>query len=104
LVRDHADVWRNHAVELRRQAEGCGDETVVVAVRRFLGEGDSDAEPQLRYKRVVLAEDAAAADGLMGWAHLEGYLARGDALAGESLALLVTQLEPLPEAVEMAGV
>jgi hypothetical protein len=96
LVRDHADVWRNHAAELRRRAEDAGDETVVVPVRKFLGQGDSGAEPTLRYRRVVLAEEAAAADGKAAW--LDGYLARGDALTSQDLAVLVSQLEPLPQA------
>lgn len=70
---------------------------MVVPVRRFLGQGDSDAEPQLRYRRVVLSEEAAAADGRAAW--LDGYLLRGNALDSESLARLVGELEPLPAGV-----
>lgn len=56
------------------------------------------AEPRLAFVRNVLADEAAQADARA--AHLEGYLLRGDALGGESLAVLVSQLEPLPEAAE----
>jgi hypothetical protein len=55
-------------------------------------------EPRLEFTRNVLSDDAAQADARV--AHLEGYLARADVLAGESLALLVSQLEPLPKAAE----
>jgi hypothetical protein len=48
----------------------------------------------------VLNDQADRADATAS--HLQGYLARGDALGGESLALLVSQLEALPEAAEFA--
>jgi hypothetical protein len=68
-------------------------------VQRFGGQGASvEAEPQLRYKRAVLLEQAAAADQRASW--IEGYLARGDALTSQDLATLASQLEPLPQAAE----
>ena len=102
LVREHAQAWRAYAEELRRQADDCGDETVIVPVDRFGGHGDSvEAEPQLRYRRVVLAEEAAAADGKAAW--LEGYLLRGHALTSQDLAVLVSQLKPLLQADAVAA-
>ena len=41
-------------------------------------------EPRLECTRNVLNDEAAQADARADW--LEGYLARGDALGGESLA------------------
>ena len=83
----------------------CGGRPKIAAARLWLflcggslGQGDSDAAPQLRYKRVVLAEQAIAADAKADW--VAGYLARGDALTSDDLATLVSQLEPLPEAAE----
>jgi hypothetical protein len=99
LVREHAAAWREHAQRLREQAEGVGDETVVVPVRRFGGQGDLvEAEPQLRYRRAVLLEQSDAAAQHASW--LDGYLQRGVALTSQDLAVLVSQLEPLPEAAE----
>jgi hypothetical protein len=50
-------------------------------------------EPRREFTRNVLGDEAARADGRADWP--DGYLQRGDALA-----VLVGQLEPLPEAAE----
>jgi hypothetical protein len=100
FVREHAQILREHSQTLRERAAAAGDETEVVSVVRFVGPGNAVEEPQLRFRRVILAEQAAAADGRADW--LDGYLQRGDALRGESLATLVGQLEPLPEALAVA--
>lgn len=95
--------WRVHAQRLRQDAKDAGDATVIVPVHRVGGQGDlEDAEPQLCYKRVVLAEQAIAADQRAAW--LDGYLARGSALTSQDLAGLVAELPGLPEAVEPVGV
>jgi hypothetical protein len=84
------------------ERQGCGSGPRRSATRRLwflrigvarLRDGDS-VEPQLRYRRVVLLEEAAAADQKASW--LDGYLLRGDALDSESLARLFGELEPLP--------
>jgi hypothetical protein len=98
LVREYAEAWRRHAEDCRRRAADAGDETVVVPTVRSGGPEGAVETPELRYKRVVLAEQAAAADGRADW--LSGYLQRGDQLAGESLATLVGQLGELPQAAE----
>ena len=103
LVREHANAWRQHAEELRRQAAEAGDATQVVSVAVQGGSDGARMEPRLEFTRNVLADEAARADGRADW--LNGYLARGDALSGESLAILLTQLQPLPaEALETAAV
>jgi hypothetical protein len=96
VVEKHAQIWRLHAEDLRRQAEEAGDATVVVHTVRYGGPDGAVEEPQLRYQRVELRAQAAMADQTAS--HLEARLAAGDALAGESLEQLVTQLVPLPEA------
>jgi hypothetical protein len=96
LVDEHAAVWRTHAERLRQQAEETDElETTVVKVHVFGGQGDR-VEPQLVFVRTQLLEQADQSDARA--THLEARLAIGDALnAGESLALLVSQLEPLPD-------
>jgi hypothetical protein len=89
LVCEHAAAWREHAARVREGAAAAGDETTVVSVAVQGNLDGASVEPQLRYKRVVLAEEAAQAEARA--AHLQGYLQRGDALAGESLAVLVGQ-------------
>jgi hypothetical protein len=87
----------------RARAAAVGDETTVVSVMVQGGLDGARMEPRLEFTRNVLADEAARAHGRADW--LNGYLARGDALSGESLAVLLTQLEPLPaEAVETAAV
>jgi hypothetical protein len=94
LVREHVEAWRQHAGVLRQKAAEAGDETTVVAVRAERpGLGDS-FEPKLEYIRNLLAAEADQADQTVTW--LEGYLLRGDSLAGADLELLVSQLAPLP--------
>jgi hypothetical protein len=95
LIRSHAAEWRRHAERLRLRAAESGDETTVVSVMVQGGVDGARMEPRLEFTRNVLADQAARADATAS--HLEGRLLAGDALAGESLALLVTQLEPLPD-------
>jgi hypothetical protein len=59
---------------------------------------DDATEPKLVFVRNQLTAEADQADARAAW--LDGYLQRGDALAGDVLAVLVGQLEPLPEAAE----
>jgi hypothetical protein len=93
-VAEHAQAWRTHAEELRRRAAEAGDATTVVSVNVYGGLDGARTEPRLEFTRNVLSDEAARADGTAS--HLEGRLSAGDALAGEQLALLVSQLEPLP--------
>jgi hypothetical protein len=98
LVREHADAWRGHAEDWRRRAAAAGDETTVVSVAVQGGLDGTRMEPRLQFTRNVLSDEADAADQRAEW--LDGYLQRGDALQGDALAVLVGQLEPLPEAAE----
>ena len=93
--------WRQHAEELRRRAAEAGDDTTVVTVHVFRPDG-ARTEPRLEYLRNTLSDEAARADGTA--AQLEGRLSAGDELnSGESLALLVSQLEPLPESAALTA-
>jgi hypothetical protein len=56
--------------------------------------GTVEPQPELRYRRVVLLEEAAAADQKASW--LDRYLLRGDGLDSATLARLVGELKPLP--------
>jgi hypothetical protein len=98
---EHAQAWRAHAEDLRRQAEATDAlETVVVSVQTTAGGlGDSfEPEPRLRFRRTVLGEMAAAADQYAAW--IEGYLLRGrDGLDSETLARMAGELE-MPEPAE----
>jgi hypothetical protein len=96
LVREHVEAWRQRAGVLRQRAVEAGDETTIVAVAVQGVLDGARMEPRLEYVRNLLQAEADQADQTTSW--LEGYLARGDSLAGESLALLVSQLEPLPTA------
>jgi hypothetical protein len=95
---EHAQAWRAHAAELRRQAETVDAlETVVVSVQTTAGGfGDLfEPEPRLRFRRTVLGEMAAAADQHAAW--IEGYLLRGrDGLDSATLARVTAELE-LPD-------
>jgi hypothetical protein len=97
LVEEYSRAWRVHAEQLRQEAEDAGDETLTVPVVRYGGPDGAVETPELRYRRVVLAEEAAAADQKASW--LDGYLARGDALDSQTLSGLVAEMV-LPEAAE----
>jgi hypothetical protein len=93
-VRANAAAWRRRAVELREQAEEAGDSTTIITIHVMGGADGYYTEPKLVFRRNLLTDEAAAADTRAQ--HLEDRLAAGD-LAGESLASLVSQLEPLRE-------
>ena len=66
-----------HAAALREQAAARAGDEITVATAAVQGGCDgARMEPRDR---------------------LDGYLARGDALGGEPLAVLVSQMEPLPK-------
>ena len=75
-------------------------QVVSVAVQGGL-EG-SRFEPRLTFVLNVLSDEADQADRRADW--LDGYLARGDQLAGADLERLCSQLEALPEASEAVAV
>jgi hypothetical protein len=67
------------------------------------GVNGSYTEPKLVFTKNLLADEAARADATAS--HLESRLSAGDDLAGSSLELLTTQLEPLrDEAAEPVAV
>jgi hypothetical protein len=100
LLTEHAQAWRAHAEDLRRQAAESGDETVVVTVRRFGGMGDSLVdEPRLEFKRNQLNIEADQADAKAGW--LANQLLREP--DSELLARVASELVLPPTLAEMTA-
>lgn len=72
----HAEAWRTHAEQLREQAaETDPDETVTIRIAVYKVTGETSVEPELRWRRDVLAEQAQAATATAD--QLEAYATGG---------------------------